>query len=109
MCLRPDEHLASVHAVNDDAGVRREKERGNLPGEADGAEHQRRLRELIDEPRGCDARHPGADERNGLAGEEETEISMLECAPRVGDSCGGRRFIFFLRCCVRWGRHALLI
>jgi hypothetical protein len=87
--LRPDEDAAAVEAIDKDAGDGSEEEGRDLAGEADGAEQQRRFREAVDQPRGGDARHPGADQRDGLAAEEEAEIAMAQRAPRVGEIAGG--------------------
>ena len=83
--LRPDQDLAAVDAIDEDAGDGREQEGGDLSGEADDAEQQRGAGEAIDEPDGGDARHPGADERDALAAEEEAEVAMAQRAPGVGE------------------------
>jgi hypothetical protein len=80
--LRPHQHLAAVEPVNPDAGKGREEKCGNLPGKADRAQQQRRAGEAIDQPTGGDARHPGADERDALAAEEEAEVAMAQGAPQ---------------------------
>ena len=58
-------------------------EGGNLAGEADGAQQQRRSGEAIDQPAGGDAGHPGADEGDALAAEEEPEVAMAKGPPGV--------------------------
>ena len=86
--LRPHEHRALVPAVDPDAGEGREQEGRNLAREADDAEQPRGAGEAIDEPTGGDARHPGADERDALAAEEEAEVGRAERPPRVRDAAG---------------------
>ena len=82
--LRPDQQLAAVEAVDPDAGEGREEEGGNLAGEADDAEQQRRAGEPVDQPAGGDAGHPRADERDALAAEEEPEVAVAQGAPGMG-------------------------
>ena len=87
------EHFAAVDAVDDHARQWRQQERGNLPGEPDRAQQQRRFGQPVDEPRRGDAGHPRADERNALAAKEEAEIAMPQRAPGVRKACvlrGGR-------------------
>ena len=81
--LRPHQHLAPVDAVDDDARKRRQQKRGNLAGEADRAQQQRRLGQPVDEPRRGHARHPRADQRDALPAEEEPEVAMAQRAPGV--------------------------
>jgi hypothetical protein len=94
--LGPDKELAAIEAVDKYSGEGREEEGGDLSGEADGAEEQGRAGEPVDEPTGGDAGHPGADERDALAGEEEAEVAMTKGSPGVGVAarsgfcCGGR-------------------
>ena len=88
--LGPDEELAAVHAVDDDAGEGREEEGGDLAGEADGAEEKRGAGETVDEPAGGDAGHPGADEGDALAGEEEAEVAMAQGSPGMGEAARSR-------------------
>jgi hypothetical protein len=82
--LGPDEQLAAVDAVDEDTGEGCEEEGWNLSGEADQSEEKRGAGEAVDEPTGGDARHPGADKRDALAGEEEAEVTVAKGAPGVG-------------------------
>ena len=94
--LRPDEDLALVQAIDPDAGEGREQEGGNLAHEADDAEQPCGAGEAVDEPAGGDAGHPGADERDALAAEEEAEVGCAECPPGMRDAArmiaGGNGF-----------------
>ncbi len=89
--LCPKKDFATVNAVDEDASEGREEEGGNLAGEANGAQKERGFRESIDEPRGGDAGHPGADERDALATEEEAEVAMTQGTPRVREVTGPGR------------------
>jgi len=62
---------------------RSEEQRRDLSREADEAEEQRGVREPVDEPRLRDLLHPGPDQRDELAGEEEPEVAVPERAERV--------------------------
>ena len=76
--LRPDQNFAAVDAINEDAGERSEEKGWNLAGEADGAQQERGFGEPVDKPGRGDARHPGADEGDALAAEEEPEVAMAQ-------------------------------
>ena len=82
--LRPHQHLAAVEPVHPYAGEGRQQKGGNLPGKADRAQQQRRTGEPVDQPAGGHARHPRADERDGLPAEEEPEVAMAQRPPGVG-------------------------
>ena len=69
---------APVHPVGQDARKRRNKEDGNLAGEPYQAQEKRRVGQTVDEPAHGEALHPGADEGNALAAEEETIISVVQ-------------------------------
>ena len=60
--LRPHQHLAAVNAIDNHARQGRKQKGGNLAGEADGPQQQRRPGQAIDEPRRGHARHPGTDQ-----------------------------------------------
>ena len=87
--LRPDQNLAAVETVDPDTRKRRKNEGGNLSGEADCTQQQSRAGEAVDKPARRDARHPGADERDGLATEKETEVAGAQGAPSVREACCG--------------------
>ena len=101
-----DENLAAIDAVDDDTGDGGEEESWNLAGEADGSEKERRTRQPVDEPGGCDARHPCADDGDALAAEEEAEVTMPKRAPCVGEVAGRQRFPWRV---VGIRRHATLV
>ncbi len=81
--LSPDEEVAAIETVDEDAGEGGEEEGGDLSGKAYDTEEKCGAGEAIDEPTGGDAGHPGADERDGLADEEEAEVAMAEGSPGV--------------------------
>ena len=68
--LGPDEECAAGKAFDPDAGEGAEEEGDDLSGEADDAEEQRGVGEVVDEPGGGEAGHPVADEGDALAEEE---------------------------------------
>src|SRR5262245_10116391 len=78
----------AIRAIDENAGKRRQYQRGDLPPKPDDAEKEGRTRETKHEPARCDARDPGADERYALAGEEETIVSMRQRAPDAGTHLG---------------------
>ncbi len=90
--LRPHQHLSAIEPVNPNAGEWRNKKRRNLAREAHRAQQQRRAREPVHQPRRRNARHPGADERDGLAAEEEPEVAMPQRAPDVRCAACGECF-----------------
>ena len=90
-CLSPDQQLALVHAFNEYACEGRHEEGEDLAGEADDAKQKCRTGEPVNEPTGGESRHPGADERDALAGEEELEVAMTHGAPCVREAAGGCR------------------
>ena len=60
--------------------IGRHDEYGDLAGEAHRAQQEGRVGHAIDQPRLRDRLHPGADQRNQLAGKEQLEVAMAECA-----------------------------
>ena len=82
--LSPHQHVPPVQPVNPDAGKRREEESWNLAGKADEAQKQCGAGEPIHQPTGCDAGHPGANQRYALTGKEQPEIAVLQGAPCMG-------------------------
>ena len=81
--LGPHQKLASVEAVDPDAGKRRQHKCGNLSRESDQSQQQRRPRQPVDQPTGGDPRHPGANQRDALPGKEQPEVAVTQRAPRV--------------------------
>ena len=76
----------AIQAVDPDPCEWSEDESRYLAGKADYSEQYWRMRETIDQPAGGDSGHPGADERNALATEEELVITVAERAQRMRDS-----------------------
>jgi hypothetical protein len=76
--LRDNEDLFSVEFISDDAAEWGSDEDGGLEGEADNAEIEDRVRELVDQPAHSDALHPGADKGDALACEEEAVVSVSQ-------------------------------
>jgi len=76
--------MATVEAVDPDAGEGREEKGGDLAAETYGTEEERRSGEAVDQPSGGDAGHPGADEGDALAADEELEGTMAKGSPGVG-------------------------
>lgn len=74
----------AIETIDPDAGEGGDDEDGDLADEADDTEdHGGALghcfaAEAVDEPGRGDDREPGADEREDLAGEEETVIAMTK-------------------------------
>ena len=83
-----DEDAVLVPAVDPDAGEGGEDEGRELAGESSDAEQPGGVGEAEDEPRGGEARHPGADDGDALAEKEEPEISMGERTERHRESSG---------------------
>ena len=76
--LRADEDAPPIRAIRHDAAERRQQKDRNLARESDQAEKRRGAREPVDQPRLRDGLHPGADEGDELAREEETIIPRLQ-------------------------------
>ncbi len=91
--LRPDQQVAPVQPIHQHPGKRRQHKGGNLPGEADQSQHQRRARQPIDQPARRHPCHPRANQRYALTREEEPEVTVPQSAPGVRESarCGGGR------------------
>ncbi len=77
--LRQQQQAPPVPAVGEDAGEGGEEKSGDLSGETDHAEQHRRAGEAVDEPADGHLLHPGADQRNALAGEKKTKVAGIEC------------------------------
>ena len=87
--LRPDEELAAIESIDKHSGKWSQKKRGDLSGEAYNTEQEGRAGKPVDEPAGGDASHPGADQRDALAGKEESKVAMTQRSPRMGVAAGG--------------------
>ena len=82
--LRDDQHAASVPAVDQYAGERRQREHGNLSRESHEAQKELRVGQPIDEPGSGDPRQPGSDKRNALTGKEKAVIPMPQVRQHRG-------------------------
>ena len=69
--LRDDEQTMARPTINHYTGKRTQQESRKLPGESHRPQQQGRLRQAVNQPRGGDLRHPGAQQRNDLAAEKE--------------------------------------
>ena len=78
--MRPDDDAVATPAIGSQTAQRRQNENGNLSRKAHDPEEHRRAREAIDKPSFGNGLHPGADERNHLAAEEELEIPVAKRA-----------------------------
>ena len=74
--LRRDHELAVVDPVRDDAGDEAEDREGDEAAERERADRQRRVGQLDHEPGERDVLHPGAADRDHLAGEEEPVVAV---------------------------------
>ena len=70
----------AIDAVGYHAAERREDEDGNLSGETNESEHGRRAGQPVDQPGLGNGLHPGTDERNELAADEEAIVAPAERA-----------------------------
>ena len=60
----------------------REEEDRDLAGETDQPQQDGRAGQPVDQPRLRHGLHPGADQRDELAAEEELEVPVFQCAQR---------------------------
>ena len=74
--LSPDHELAVVDPVGDDAGEEAEDREGDEAAEGEQADGDRRAGQLDHEPGERDVLHPGAADRDHLAGEEEAVVAV---------------------------------
>src|SRR5262249_41664846 len=70
----------------DGAPQRGEEQDGDLAGEPDHPEQERRAGEAVDEPRLGDRLHPGTGQGDDLAAEEELVVPVAERAEDGGNS-----------------------
>ncbi len=68
----------AIPAVDPHSSERRQRERWNLSGKAHDAQQERGTGQPVDQPAGGDARHPGADQRDGLSAEEQPVVAIGE-------------------------------
>jgi hypothetical protein len=89
--LREEDELAFVDAIDDRARPEREQHDRQELGEAEQAEHERRVREPVHEPTLRHALHPRADQRNDLSQPEQPEVAMAKRAKAgTQNRAGGR-------------------
>ena len=81
--LCPHQKLATIEALDPDAGEWPQHERDNLSRKAHDAEQQRRIRQAVDQPGGRQACHPRADHRDALTQKEQLEVSGSQRPPGV--------------------------
>ena len=74
--LGADHDSLPIEPVRHDAAQRRYQEHGNLAGESDCAQQQRRAGLAINQPRLCNILHPGADQGDELSAEEKLEVTV---------------------------------
>ena len=89
--LRPKKKLAPIETLDPHPGKRTDQEGNDLTCEAHDTQQQCGVGEAVDEPGGCEASHPGADDRDTLTYEEELEVAMTQRTPRVRDGAQERR------------------
>jgi hypothetical protein len=86
----------TVGAIDEDTREGCKEERRRLPDETDQPQDEGGVGpgEAKHEPARGDAGHPRADERNGLAGEEEAVVPMRQCSAQSAERAGlfGARF-----------------
>jgi hypothetical protein len=78
--LRGDQEPVPVDPVHPDPGKRCEQENRDLAGETDHPQQKRRRTQMIHQPQRCRLRHPVADQRDDLSGEEQAIIPGRERA-----------------------------
>ena len=74
--------VTAVVAIGRDPAQWGKKKYRDLTGKSHRPQQQRRTRQPIDQPRLRHALHPGADQRDQLAAEEELEVAMTQRPPR---------------------------
>src|SRR5262249_59078973 len=80
------ERPALAATVADRAGHEREEQYRPELERADHSEPERRVRQLEHEPGLADTLHPGADQRDELAGDEQPEVAVGEGPEGPGDA-----------------------
>ena len=76
--LRGDDDAMAIMPVGNRPAYRRQQKDGNLPRESNRSQQQGRSREPVNQPRLRDHLHPGANQRDELAGKEQLEIAMTQ-------------------------------
>ena len=80
--LDDDQQPPPVEPVGPDAGDRRDEQHRELQRRRREAEHERRAGQPVDEPARRDRLHPGAEDRQALAGVEDAEAAIAERSQR---------------------------
>ena len=86
--LGDEEHAVPVRAVREDTGHGGQEKGGELPAEGHHAQQEGGIGDPVDEPAEGDPLHPGSDEGDALAVDEEAEVTVAQrpqhglCAPR---------------------------
>ena len=86
--LGGDDQAALRQPIGESAGQEGEAQHGSELQRSDEAELEGGVGQLQNEPGLCDTLHPGSDQRDQLAGDEETEVTMVESAQTGGESHG---------------------
>ena len=81
--LRDVDHAQPVDAVGERAAERPDHDVGKQVGERHKAEHRAGMAELPGEPADADPLHPGADQRDAVAGDVDAEVAVRERARDV--------------------------
>ena len=89
--LSDDDHLAAGKAVGRDPAQRSQGEHGDLRAEPCGPEQKLGVGQAVDQPALRHVLHPGADQRDDLAADEQAEIAVPQGAEGVRNAAG-RKF-----------------
>jgi hypothetical protein len=82
-CLSREDRVAAIPTIRQDSGHGRDQSCGDLGGEPDYPQEKGRLGQLVHEPEGRDLLHPGADQGDPLAEEEQPEVAMDKGTPQT--------------------------
>ena len=83
-----DDHLAAGKTVGRDPAQRSQGEHGDLGAEPCGPEQKFRVGEAVHQPALRHVLHPGADQRDDLAADEEAEIAVPQGSKGVRNAAG---------------------
>ena len=86
--LREEHQAVALDPVNQCSREGRDEQTGNLPGEGDDAQPDRRPGQAINEPGNRHLLHPGAEDRNPLPEEIEAEVAMSQARNEVVGNMG---------------------
>src|SRR5207237_3593179 len=91
--LANDHYLELAPPIGDDSAIERKQQHRKTARRAHDADEERAVSELEGEPALPDCLHPGANERDSLAGPEESEIAVdLQRPERVDGPAQGARW-----------------